>query len=224
MAHDISTSERQDPPGYRARDPSPLSFGSGSEPGKANGKDLYEIGRKDGMPAKCSGKRFGVTPGRKISGEPVQMDGAHDSLECPLRVLCHHPGYDAGENVAGSTGGHRRIAGGIDPRLSVRTGNDGTVAFEDEDQLVLGSKAARQVNPVALDLRDTHSRKSRHFARMRGEHECFSGVLSATLAFCRIKIFGSSLERIEAIGIEHNRGVEFSHEFSHHRGGLFVPG
>ena len=88
---------------------------------------------------------FTQTFPRHVAGQAMQIDRGQDGLELTLRILRQHARNDSGENVSRPASRHSGIAGRIHPGFSVRLCDDGAIAFEDQNQLVLPCKRSRNV-------------------------------------------------------------------------------
>ena len=103
-------------------------------------------------------------------GEAVQVDRGRDRLVRAVGELRQQARDQAGEDVAGAAGAHRRRAGGIDPHAAVGECDHGALAFEHEGDAVLRGVGARGADAVRLNFGGGLAGEARHFAGVRREH------------------------------------------------------
>ena len=96
------------------------------------------------------------------------------------------------------------IAGRIHPRAPVRQGDDGAIALQHQNQVMIAREAARDIEPVGLYCLDRDARQSRHLAGMRREHQRPPAA---------IEQIGLALEGVQPVGIDHQRNLGLVHRF-----------
>lgn len=160
-----------------------LGFGEGL------GEEADQVGGYEGLLA--------CICGGEVSGKAVEIDGKGSGFEKVFGMLGQESGYDAGEDVAGASGGHAGIAGGIDPDNAVGSGDKGAMAFEDDDEVVIGGELARDFQAVGLNFGNGDAGQARHFSGMRSDDQRAAVAAEfATFLF----------ESIETIGVDDHGG------------------
>ena len=111
-----------------------------------------------------------VPAGRDVAGPAVHP------CRHPCRVAgSHAPGeertQEAGQHVAGPTGGHPGVAGGDDRRRAVRVRHHRAGSLQDHDRAPLLRLAAGDPDPVGLHVLDRPADEPGHLPRVRGEDD-----------------------------------------------------
>jgi len=88
-----------------------------------------------------------------ISCEAVKMHCGEDGIEDLIWSLRDEARDHAGEDVAGPSGCHAWITGGIHPDSAIRVSYESAVAFKDKNQLMLAREAASDVQAIVLHSR-----------------------------------------------------------------------
>ena len=114
-----------------------------------------------------------------------------------IQQLTEPGGDHPGEQVAGTAGGHPRIAGEIDEGAVVRARDDRSMPFEHDVHAVRCGELRRMTKPIVLHGLDTQIEQPRHFAWMWRDHH-----VNAVAADQSLGIVG---KRVEGIGVQNQR-------------------
>src|SRR5580704_19567466 len=87
---------------------------------------------------------------RHIARQTVEVDRGDHRLGDAIRILSDHTCDHAGQYVAGASRRHAGIARGVHPDCAVGLRNYGSMALEDNNQLMFTGKTAGYIQPVAL--------------------------------------------------------------------------
>ena len=159
---------------------------------RSQAQRLKEIGGDEGF--------FAVGEGGGVAGEGVVVD-AKDGGVFGAEAAGQEAGDEAGEEVAGAGGGHAGIAAHADAEASAGFGDEGVVAFEDGDGVVVGGDGASGGGAVALDVVRGDAEEAGGFAGVGGEDEAQGGGVGRPALFQTE--FG---EGGEGVGVDHGAG------------------
>jgi len=84
----------------------------------------------------------------------VQINRANDGLGNIVLILRDQAGRNPGENIAGASGRHSRIAGRIHPDLAIRERHHRAMSFENYDELMFLSETAGESDAILLHVCD----------------------------------------------------------------------
>ena len=172
---------------------------------------LQQIGGDEGF--------FAVGEGGGVAGEGVVVD-AEDGGVFGAEAAGQEAGDEAGEEVAGAGGGHAGIATHADTEAAAGFGDEGVVAFEDGDGVVVGGDGAGGGGAVTLDVVRGDAEEAGGFAGVGGEDEAEGGGVG------RPALFQTELgEGGKGVCIDHGaRGLGIADEPAEEVQGLGVEG
>src|SRR3954452_5888299 len=143
----------------------------------------------------------------------MQINRSTNCLNNLVWILSDQSGNHAGENIAAATFSQPRVSGGIHPQMSFSVRDESSPSLEHQDQPMLTSKVAGDLDAIRFDFANTAIYEPSHLSRMWRKHQrSFRSVQKGAVGF----------KSIQSIGIDHKWKGTRAHEILYTTNGLGI--